>query len=60
MNRLLENSLLQEIACGTNFAYVLSDNGMFLPTEYKVLQSQANSNFVKCMKMLSNGNLQIL
>lgn len=60
MNRLLENSLLQEIACGTNFAYVLSDNGMFLPTEYKVLQSQANSNFVKCMKMLYNGNLQIL
>lgn len=60
MNRLLENGLIQEIACGTNFAYVLSDNAMFLSTEYKVLQSQANSNFVKCMKMLYNGKAQML
>lgn len=60
MNRLLENSLLQEITCGSNFAYVLSDNGMFLLTEYKVQQSQANSNFVKCMKTLYNGQVQML
>lgn len=60
MNRLLENGLMQEIACGTNFSYVLSDNGMFLSTEYKVLQSQANSNFIKCMKMLYNGKVQML
>ena len=60
MNRLLENGLMQEIACGTNFSYVLGDNGMFLSTEYKVLQSQANSNFIKCMKMLYNGKVQML
>lgn len=51
---------MQEIACGTNFSYVLGDNGMFLSTEYKVLQSQANSNFIKCMKMLYNGKVQML
>lgn len=60
MNRLLENGQLQELACGTNFAYILNDNGTFLSTEYKVLQSQANSNFVKCMKMLYNGKVQML
>lgn len=59
MNRLLDKGLLKEENCGSNFAYVLSDNGAFLSTEYKVLQSQANSCFVKCMKMLYNGKIQL-
>ena len=49
MNRLLENGQLQEMSCGSNFAYVLNNNGLFLPTEYKVLQSQSSGGFVKCM-----------
>ena len=37
MNRLIENGHILEMACGTNFSYILSDNSIFLSTEYKVL-----------------------
>lgn len=59
MNALVEKGFMTEMACGSNFSYVLSDNSAFLSTEYKVLQSQANSCFVKCMKMLYNGKIQL-
>lgn len=59
MNALLEKGHISEMTCGSNFSYILSDNSTFLPTEYKVLQSQANSCFVKCMKMLYNGKIQL-
>lgn len=41
---------------GSNIAYVLDDRSLFLPTEYKVLQSQ--SCFAKTMKMLFNNKIQ--
>lgn len=56
---LAERGLLTEMACGSNFAYVLSSNADFLATEYKVLQSQANSCFVRCMRMSYNGKVQL-
>lgn len=59
MNTLIENNYISEMECGSNFAYILSENSTFLSTEYKVLQSQANSCFVKCMKMIYNGNVQL-
>lgn len=59
MNVLIENNVITEMECGSNFAYILNDNSAFLSTEYKVLQSQANSCFVKCMKMTFNGKLQL-
>lgn len=59
MNLLAENNLIAEMSCGTNFAYILSDNNTFLPTEYKVLQNQGGSCFVKCMKMMYNGKTQL-
>lgn len=59
MNALIENKYITEMECGTNFSYVLSDNSAFLSTEYKVLQSQANSCFVRCMKMMFNGKVQL-
>ena len=59
MNALIENNCIKEMECGSNFSYVLSDNSTFLSTEYKVLQSQANSCFVKCMKMMFNGKVQL-
>lgn len=59
MNRLLENGHLQEMICGSNFAYVVNDYTSFLPTEYKVLQSQGSNSFIKCMKMLFNGKVQL-
>ena len=59
MNALIENNCIKEMECGSNFSYILSDNSTFLSTEYKVLQSQANSCFVKCMKMMYNGKVQL-
>lgn len=59
MNMLIENGLLNEIPCGSNFAYIVNDNNAFLSTEYKVLQSQAEGSFIKCMKLLYNGKVQI-
>lgn len=59
MNLLIENGVIDEIECGSNFAYVLRDNSSFLSTEYKVLQSQTNSSFIKCMKMLYNGRIEL-
>ena len=60
MNLLVEKGVLQEIDCAKNdFAYLLSDNSLFLSTEYKVLQSQINSSFVRCMKMLYNGKIEL-
>ncbi len=59
MNSLMENKDIRELVCGDNFAYVLKDRGAFLPTEYKVLQSQSDGCFVRCMKMLYNGQVQL-
>lgn len=59
MNILIDNNYIKEMECGSNFAYILGDNNAFLSTEYKVLQSQASSCFVKCMKMAYNGSVQL-
>lgn len=58
MNALVERNELIEMKCGNNFAYILQDETQFLSTEYKVLLSQQDGNFIKCMKMLYNGKLQ--
>lgn len=59
MNSLVENNIITELEYGSNFSYILNDASIFLPTEYKVLQSQVNSCFVKCMKMMYNGKIQL-
>ena len=59
MNSLLVSKDIKEMELGANFAYVLENNNYFLSTEYKVLQSQINGNFVKCMKLLYNGKVQL-
>ncbi len=59
MNLLVQKGLLEEMACGSNFSYVLNDNSLFLTTEYKVLQSQGSNNLLKCMKMKYNGKIQL-
>ncbi len=58
MNRLLEDGCISEMECGNNFAYILNNNALFLSTDYKVLQSQEDGHFVKCMKLLFNGKTQ--
>lgn len=59
VNLMTEGDLLNKITCGNNFAYIVNDNSAFLPTEYKVLQSQAEGSFIKCMKLLYNGKVQL-
>ncbi len=59
MNSLIENKYAEGMNCGENFSYILNDNCTFSSTEYKVLQSQTNGCFVKCMKMMYNGKTQI-
>jgi len=59
MNNLAQSGAIQVMDCGTCFSYILSENGWFLTTEYKVLQSQSGSGFVKCMRMLFNGKVQL-
>lgn len=59
MYTLKDNGVLKEIECGNNFEYVLEDNTHFVNTDYKVLQSQTNGVFVKCMKMMRNGKLDL-
>lgn len=59
MNKLLNNGQIFELNCGSNFAYIVNDHASFLPTEYKVLQSQGKSVFISCMKMLYNGKIQL-
>lgn len=58
VNVLVENGIITEQKCGSNFAYTLADNSLFLPTEYKVLQSQDDQCFIKCMKIMYNGKIQ--
>ena len=58
MNALVENGIISEMECGNNFAYIINDSNLFLSTEYKVLQSQEEGCFVKCMKLLYNGKIQ--
>lgn len=59
MYTLLDNGVITEITCGNNFEYILEDNKHFVNTDYKVLQSQTNGIFVKCMKMTRNGKTDL-
>ena len=59
MNTLIEAGVIKETIAGSNFSYVISNKETFLATEYKVLQSQSEDGFVKCMKMLYNGKIQL-
>ncbi len=60
MNSLIENNFIKKLECGADFAYVLEDESSFLSTEYKVLQSRADGCFVRCMKMMYNGKIELL
>lgn len=59
MNVLVENKIISEMNCGSNLSFILNDNSMFQLTDYKVLHSQKDSCFIKCMKMLYNGKIQL-
>lgn len=56
---LIENRIVNKVDFGSNLAYVVNDNTIFSATEYKVLQSQSGGVFIKCMKLLYNGKIQL-
>lgn len=59
METSTDNAIFTEMKCGTNFAYILNDNSRFLTTEYKVLQSQTRGCFLRSMKMMYNGKIEL-
>lgn len=60
MTTFQENSIFEVLACGNNFSYIFREPQLFSMMDYKILQSNSNSPFVRCMKMLYNGKIQIL
>lgn len=60
MYTLKDNGIVEELPTGNNFGYILSNNGYFVNTDYKVLLSQTNDIFVQCMKMSINGRIELL
>ncbi len=59
MSLVEKNDKILELDCDKNFSYVLTDNSIFSTTDYKVLNSQVNSVFVKCIKQLYNGKTNL-
>lgn len=59
MSFQIESGSIKKMPLGSNLTYILDDRSVFLSIEYKVLQSQSDSCFVKCMKMLFNGRIQL-
>ncbi len=59
MNLLIEKGEICEKNSGSNFSYILSNNDLFLSTEYKVLQNSHIDSLVKSMKILYNGKVQL-
>lgn len=59
MYTLKDNGILNEYICGNNFEYVLENSNHFVNTDYKVLQSQTNGNFIQCLKMMKNGKIDL-
>lgn len=59
MNILLEKNIISELKNGTNFGYIFRNKEQFSLTEYKVLKNQEKNVFIKCMKMLYNGKIEL-
>lgn len=60
MDSLLEKGIFSDRSCVNNFECILTDKSTFSAIDYKVLQSQDNDIFVKCMKMTRNGQIDLL
>ena len=57
---LRKKYMIKEVQYRNNFSYILNDNSLFLPTEYKILQNLEDNFFIKVMKMKFNGKIQSL
>lgn len=59
MHTLRDEGVLSEVKSGTNFGYVLENSADFANTDYKVLQSQTSGIFLRCMKLMYNGKIEL-
>lgn len=59
MYKLKNSGIIREIESNDNFAYILEKSSYFENTAYKVLQNQTNEIFIRCMKMLYNGKIEL-
>lgn len=60
MNIWVENGKILEQRVNENFSYIIEKDCALNQMEYKVMQSQGTSEFVKCMGILFNGKNQLL
>lgn len=56
MNILIEENQIKEITCNSDFIYLLLADTKLSVMEYKVLQNQEKSGFLRCMRMKLNGS----
>lgn len=59
MNLLKDKGEVSERVGANYFEYILKNNEHFANTDYKVLQNQNNGLFIKCMKMVRNGMIDL-
>lgn len=55
----MDNNSFFEMEYGSDFAYILKDNEIFLSTEYKIFKNMESKNFLRCMKAAYNGKVQL-
>lgn len=59
MDRMEKSNSIMEMKWDNNFAYVLEDEQQFMATEFNMCKKMRNSCFLKCMKTLYNGKIQL-
>ena len=60
MSELIKSGAVADVTRGSNLAYMLQDNDLFLLTGYKVIKSQRQKGFVNCAKVLHNGKIKLV
>lgn len=60
MNIALTKNTITESRDVNNVSYIIEDPQMFLPTGYKVLQSQERNGFIRCAKVTHNGKTKLV
>jgi len=60
MNELLQSGAVAEVVDTQYVSYLLSDENLFLLTEYKVLNNNADNGLIRCSKLLYNGKIKLV
>ena len=60
MSELIKSGAVADVTRGSNLAYMLQDNDLFLLTGYKDIKIQRQKGFVNCAKVLHNGKIKLV